>query len=65
MEEFSTRMEELGTRMEVLGTRMEELAEAQKQTTAHLSVLTEIVGDLGRAQTSLTKRFEEYISSRP
>lgn len=62
---LGTPMEKLGTRMEEVGTRMEEVAEAQKQTTAHLSVLTEIMGDLGRAHTSLTKRFEEYISSRP
>ena len=59
--------------------RFAELAEAQKQTEAHISVLAEVMADLGRAQarteaaltrtegalTSLTERFEQYVSSRP
>lgn len=59
--------------------RFAEVAEAQKQAGAHISVLAEVMADLGRAQartetaltrtegalTSLTERFEQYISSRP
>jgi hypothetical protein len=66
-------------RMDEYERRSEELAEAQRQTEAHLSVLAEVMADLGRAQTrtevaltrteaaltSLTERFEQYISSRP
>ena len=61
----------LGTRMEEFGTRMEELAEAQKQTQAHLSVLAEIVSDIGRAQArteqtlaSLTEKIDRYIDGQ-
>lgn len=66
-------------RMDEYERRSGELAEAQKQTEAHISVLAEVMSELGRAQTrteaaltrtevavtSLTERFEQYISSRP
>jgi ABC-type transporter Mla subunit MlaD len=62
----------LGTRMEELAESHKELAEAQRQSEAHLSVLAQIVRDLGHAQARtekalerLTERFEQYISSRP
>jgi methyl-accepting chemotaxis protein len=62
----------MGTRMEELAESHKELAEAQRQTEAHLSVLAEIMRDLGHAQARtekalerLTERFEQYINSRP
>jgi methyl-accepting chemotaxis protein len=71
MDEYERRSEELAVRMEKVAVRMEEVAEAQKQTEAHISVLAQVMADLGRAQTrtegalaSLTERFEQYISSR-
>jgi predicted nucleic acid-binding protein len=58
-------------RMDEYERRSEELAEAQKQTATHISVLAEVMAELGRAQTrteaaltNLTERFEQYIISR-
>ncbi len=76
MDEYERRSEEFADEFE---RRSRELAEAQKQTEAHISVLAEVMSELGRAQTrteaaltrtevavtSLTERFEQYISSRP
>jgi predicted nuclease with TOPRIM domain len=66
---MDARMEELAEAQKRTEVRMGELAEAQKQTEAHISVLAQVMADLGRAQahteaalTSLTERFEEYIS---
>jgi chromosome segregation ATPase len=71
MDEYEHRSEEYERRSAEYERRSDELAEAQKQTQAHISVLAEIMADLGRAQTrtevaltSLTERFEQYISSR-
>jgi anti-sigma-K factor RskA len=79
----SERMDESDHRFERLvdeyDRRFAEVAEAQKQTEAHISVLAEVMSELGRAQTrtevaltrteaaltSLTERFEQYISNRP
>lgn len=69
---LGTRMEELAESHKGLAEAQGELAEAQKQTEAHLSVLSEVMTDLGRAQArtenalaSLIERFEQYVSSRP
>lgn len=69
---LGTQMDELAESQKGLTGAQKELVEAQRQSAAHLSVLAEIVRDLGRAQTrtedalaSLTERFEQYVSPRP
>jgi DNA repair exonuclease SbcCD ATPase subunit len=69
MDEYERRSEQLADEFD---RRFGELTEAQKQTEAHISVLADVMSELGRAQTrteaaltSLTERFEQYITSRP